>query len=122
MAAAPRQIAFQEAISICFSKYATFSGRAPRSEFWWFYVFSLLMNMGMNITQNVVGDLFRIASLVVSIGIGIPLLAAATRRLHDTNRSGWWQLLWITIIGIIPLVIWLASKSDPQENDFGRPL
>ena len=80
------------------------------------------MNMGMNITQNVAGDVFGIASLVVSIGIGIPLLAAATRRLHDTNRSGWWQLLWITIIGIIPLVIWLASKSDPQENDFGRPL
>jgi uncharacterized membrane protein YhaH (DUF805 family) len=50
-----------------------------------------------------------------------PFLAAGPRRLHDTNRSGWWQLLSLTLIGLIPLIYWLASKGDEHANQYGQP-
>jgi len=99
---------FQESIKVCFAKYADFSGRATRSEYWWFALFCFLANL-------VVQRVSLILSILFLFGTMLPTVAAAARRLHDTNRSGWWQLVvLIPIIGWIVIVIFLAqeSKSD----------
>ncbi len=103
-----------ESISSCFSKYANFDGRASRSEYWWFFLFSLLLNWGGIIveaatpTSNEVSDLHLLTNLIALV-LFLPSIAVASRRLHDTGRSGWNQLWMFTIIGIIPLFIYLAS-------------
>ena len=75
---------FQEAIKTCFRKYADFEGRAGRPEYWWFMLFVLLASMALSVISPMLSGLF-------SIGVLLPTIAAATRRLHDTERSGWWQ-------------------------------
>lgn len=99
-----------ESIKVCFSKYASFSGRASRSEFWWFLLvgtLSLIILMQLSITLY----------FIVSLLLFLPSLAVGTRRLHDTNRSGWWQLLnLIPIIGIIILIyFWIQEAKEPNN-------
>src|SRR5262245_32864089 len=114
---------FAQSISTCFRKYSTFQGRATRSEFWWFVLFDALVVLGLVVAGIAMGlspkgiDLFaRGGSLVLC---GLPYLAVTTRRLHDVNRNGWWQLISITIIGIIPLFYWLCKSGDAQANGYG---
>ena len=95
---------FGKAISTCFSKFGDASGRASLSEYWWFFTFCVVLNL---LTANL-GNLITF----------IPAINAANRRLHDTGRSGWYQLLWLTCIGVIPLLIWLASEGDDAPNRF----
>lgn len=100
---------FAESISTCFSKYADFNGRASRSEYWWFQLFFTLIYVGsLMISEVLVG--------LVSLGFIIPLLAVGSRRLHDTNHSGWLQLL-----NIIPIanfyVIYLLIKKSGIEGE-----
>lgn len=96
---------FQESIKVCFSKYADFSGRASRSEYWWFILFLFLGSAAAAMISSTIGGLFTLATL-------LPALAAATRRLHDTNRSGWWQLIaFVPVLGIIIIVIFLTQES-----------
>ncbi len=115
---------FGLAISTCLGKYAKFSGRASRSEFWWFYLFNLLMGLVMSIIGAGVFPndpiLSEIPSLIVWLALLLPLLAAGTRRLHDIGRTGWWQLLSLTIIGIILLVIWWCFDTKKETNKYGE--
>ena len=105
---------FQESIKTCFSKYADFNGRAVRSEYWWFALFIVLVSMGLGIISEIVSGLFSLAVL-------IPSIAAATRRLHDTNRSGWWQLIaFIPFIGWIIIIIFLAQEGNSDTNQYGH--
>ncbi|MDR7335280.1 DUF805 domain-containing protein [Roseateles asaccharophilus] len=95
---------FQESIRTCFSKYVDFSGRASRSEYWWFFLFLVII--------YVAGALFSdfIYYLLV-LGTFLPSLAVAVRRLHDTDRSGWWLLIgFIPLIGGIILIVLLAQE------------
>lgn len=104
-------------------KYADFSSRSPRREYWMFILFYLIFSFvigfldGLAHTQvNGLG----ILSLIFSLFMLIPSLSVATRRLHDTDRSGWWQLIGIIpIIGILVLIYFLACDSDPFPNDYG---
>ena len=103
---------FFDAIKTCFSKYVTFSGRASRSEFWYFYLFSIILN----IILFIVSDIFMWVSALLLI---LPLLAVTARRLHDINKSGWWQL-----IGFVPIIGWVMiffyiKKSDLEDNKYG---
>ena len=93
---------FTKSIEVCFNKYATFSGRASRSEFWWFYLFGILggiiagiidvMIFGYSIeVTGPMGWIFTIVLLLPSIAVG-------ARRLHDVGKSGWWQLLYFVLI------------------------
>ena len=108
---------FGKSISTCFSKFFDFNGRASRPEYWWFYLFTLLLSWG-----SILVDHSQVLSLLLNLVFFFPVIGAGARRLHDTNRSGWWQLIMLTIIGIIPLIIWLASKGSDQENQYGSPL
>jgi len=104
---------FGEAIATCFKKYADFTGRAARAEYWWFTLFIFLASIGMAIVSETLAALF-------SLGTTLPCLAVVTRRLHDTDRSGWWQLLWLVpLLGWIPLLIWATQKGKAEPNRFG---
>ena len=110
---------FTESISTCMGKYATFKGRATRSEFWWFYLFTVLVNWGATIFGTVSlgdeeGSMF---SGIVSLILFIPAIAAGCRRMHDIGRSGWWQLLSITLIGIPVVIYWYAKDTDHELVD-----
>ena len=133
---------FGRAIETCFKKYADFNGRASRAEYWWFFLFSFIVNLALSFLP-VIGQ-------IISLGLIIPGISAAARRLHDTNRSGWLQLLpgvpmvlaallfgagagsgadalfvLGAIIGLgaaglgILLLIWLASAGQPAKNQYG---
>jgi uncharacterized membrane protein YhaH (DUF805 family) len=100
---------FGQAIASCFSKYATFSGRASRSEFWWFFLFQVLVSLAV----SMVGDTY---SGLVSLALLLPALAVGARRLHDIGRTGWWQLLMLTGIGLLLLIFWWVQPSSSSEG------
>ena len=103
---------FGESIKICFSKYADFSGRASRPEFWWWTLFVILASVACGIVSDKLSALFSLATL-------LPSLAVGARRLHDTNRSGWLQLLYIVpLLGWILLFFWSAQQGR-GPNRFG---
>lgn len=135
---------FVDAIKTCMRKYATFSGRASRSEFWWFYLFTFIVSilagvidtfvLGLSFEDN--GPLQSIASL----GFLLPTLAATVRRLHDTGRSGWLILVpvgglllgvmmalvggvvfmfLIIVAALVLQLVWLCQASEPGANRFG---
>ncbi|SLN21119.1 Inner membrane protein YhaI [Aquimixticola soesokkakensis] len=112
---------FKTATKTCLQKYATFSGRAPRSEYWYFILFSVLGQFLLSLVDMLLGmgDLSPLSSLF-SLALVIPTFAAGARRLHDINRTGWWQLLTlIPIIGWIVLLVWYVKKGDDSTNRFG---
>ena len=103
-----QEIGFGDAIKICFNKFADFEGRARRSEFWWWYLFTVLIGW--------IPYIGWLASLVFLI----PSWAVGARRLHDTGRSGWLQLLMlIPCVGNIILIIWWCEDSH-GDNEYGQ--
>lgn len=115
---------FGQAITTCMGKYFTFSGRAKRSEYWWFYLFTVLMSWGASLagaaTFGPGEPAADMLSGVLSLVFLIPTLAAGSRRLHDIGKSGWWQLLIITIIGIIVLIVWWATDTKQAGDKYGE--
>lgn len=116
---------FKEAVSTCFNKYATFSGRAPRSEYWWFALFNVLVSLALNVVVQAGGGTSMALNLiagVASLALFLPGLAVAVRRLHDIDKSGWWLLIGlIPLIGFIFVLIWFCTKGSVGENRFGYP-
>ena len=132
-------MSFAEAIKTCFKKYADFSGRASRPEFWWFVLFYYLVILlpvvpliaidagsvnhaafeepGSTAAVGVFGVLVGVALL----GLLIPYLAAGVRRLHDTGKSGWWWLISLVPFGSIVLIVFFAIEGTPGWNQFGPP-
>lgn len=112
-----------EAVKVCFSKYVTFSGRARRAEYWWFTLFLVIISVvlvGIDIAVMGANYTFGIADLWSLVTI-LPSLAVTSRRLHDTDRSAWWMLLFlIPLIGAIILIVWLATKGTAGSNRFGE--
>ena len=103
----------QDAFLTCLKKYADFSGRASRSEYWWFALAQMLVVIAASIVSDTLGTLVMLALLV-------PICAAATRRLHDAGRSGWWQLLTlIPLVGALVVLYWLVQPSESSGNEFG---
>ena len=105
-------------------KYAVFSGRARRKEYWMFTLFSFIISCvlvfveGLAASQGVV-TLFVVTGLY-SLAVMIPSMAVSFRRLHDTNRSGWWVLIaLIPLIGNIVLLVFTVQDSQPNENQYG---
>lgn len=117
----------QTSIKTCFSKYATFSGRASRSEFWFFQLFTFLGSIATLIIDVMIlgfslDDASSPTNLIFLLIVMIPSVAVGCRRLHDLNKSGWWQILYLTIIGIILLIIWWATQGENKKNKFGLPI
>ena len=102
---------FGQAISVCLSKYATFSGRATRPEFWWFFLFQVLISVAASMLGDVIAAL-------VSLGLLLPALAVGTRRLHDIGKSGWWQLIMLTVIGLLVLIYWWVQPTVEGSSEY----
>ena len=93
--------------------YAQITGRASRSEYWWFYLFTVLATAAADTFGGSVGNL-------ASLAFFLPGLALVARRLHDTGRSGWWFFITFTIIGIPVVFYWLVKDSDAGANKYGE--
>jgi uncharacterized membrane protein YhaH (DUF805 family) len=105
-------MSFVEAVKSCFHNYATFDGRAPRSEYWFFHLFGFLATLAGLLT----GFLF----LVIVVGLLAPSLAVNVRRLHDIGKSGWFLfIVCIPLIGAFILLIWHCQRGTPGDNRFG---
>lgn len=93
---------FMEAVKVCFSKYVTFSGRARRSEYWWFYLFNTIVGIVLAFISEGLGNLYNVA-------VFLPWIAVTARRLHDVDRSGWWMLIpLVPALLLIPATIGVA--------------
>lgn len=102
---------FLESLQVCVAKYSDFNGRATRAEYWWCFLAVMVGSLAASTVDPVLCTLFSVATLM-------PLLAAGARRLHDTNRSGWWQLLALVPFGgfIVMLLLAMPSSSDAIES------
>lgn len=134
---------FAESVRTCFGKFADFQGRASRSEFWWFFLFSVLVSLGLTIPLYVLmaiaaaaGDnaagaglaaviaiIWSIAVVIITIVLLIPLLAVGARRLHDYGQSAWLLLLYCVPCGNLVLIVLWALGGTPGDNPYGpRPV
>jgi uncharacterized membrane protein YhaH (DUF805 family) len=112
---------FQDAIQSGLRNYVTFSGRAARSEFWYWTLFAFLVAAVSGILDFALFPSMGTGPLnaVTSLLLFLPGLAVSVRRLHDLDRTGWWILLTLTIIGLIVLLIWDCTKGTDGPNRFG---
>jgi uncharacterized membrane protein YhaH (DUF805 family) len=100
-------------------KYAVFNGRARRKEYWMFVLWNFIIGLVIGFLSGFLGILIILLYLYM-LAILIPSLAVTVRRLHDTNRSGWWWFInFIPVIGFIILIVFLAQDSQPGENQYG---
>jgi len=113
-------------IQTCFKKYAVFSGRASRSEFWWFALFTFIGGIVTSVADvmilGYVSEDWGPLNIIFTIITTLPGLAVGARRLHDINRTGWWQLITLTVIGVILLLIWWATTGENKKNRFGNKI
>jgi uncharacterized membrane protein YhaH (DUF805 family) len=118
---------FTTAVKAVFKKYTDFSTRSLRSEYWYWVLFSFLASIALSIVDSILfGSRMSVAASGPLAGLFslltlIPNISVATRRLHDTNKSGWWQLIALTVVGIIPLILWLCQPGTKGKNDYGDP-
>jgi uncharacterized membrane protein YhaH (DUF805 family) len=128
-------MSFAESVKTVFSKYATFSGRARRAEFWWFALFAAVVNLVLSILGAALGGAtpdpvtgetsgaglaVGILALVVGLALVLPTLAVTVRRLHDTDRSGWWWFIGLVpFVGAIVLLVFELLPGTPGPNRFG---
>jgi uncharacterized membrane protein YhaH (DUF805 family) len=123
-------MSFVQAINSGFHRYVDFQGRSSRSEYWYWFLFYFLISLGFGVLEaiagiagggapNAISTAIKLLDDLVDIAFFLPTIAIAVRRLHDTNRSGWWYLIAFTIIGLIPLIIWFCTRGTIGENPFG---
>jgi uncharacterized membrane protein YhaH (DUF805 family) len=115
-----------DAIKTCFVKYLDFDGRAPRSEYWYFTLFLILLGAFSTYVDFEYGLTFGeglseqgITGGIINLLTILPTLAVGVRRLHDIGKSGWWVLLPFTIIGIFVIIYW-AAQISVDDNEYGK--
>lgn len=128
---------FTKSIVTCFSKYATFKGRASRSEFWWFQLFLWLLALIIvvafkfaeeffELDNKQANSIFKFVETTYVLTLIMPALAIFVRRLHDMNRSGWWVLLhaiaYVTPFAALILYVWCTLKSRKTDNKYDEVL
>jgi uncharacterized membrane protein YhaH (DUF805 family) len=115
-----REATARQAAERFFKKYTVFTGRASRSEYWWWTLIAFVINVVINLLARAIG-FFLIIEILWALAIIVPGIALACRRLHDTGRSGWWQLLaLIPCVGWIILIVWLATPPKPEGDRYNN--
>ncbi|MBN1442063.1 MAG: DUF805 domain-containing protein [Planctomycetes bacterium] len=101
-------------------KYAVFDGRARRKEFWMFCLFNLVIAFVLGFVEGLLGSP-GVVGILYGLAVIIPSIAVAVRRLHDTDRSGWWVLIGlIPLIGLIILIVFYVQDGTPGPNQYGE--
>lgn len=111
-------------VRTCVKKYADFTGRAPRSELWWFALATAIASLILTVIDfslfNGLAAEIGVLSSIFGLAVILPQLSVGARRLHDINRSGWWQLLiLLPVIGWLVLLYFFVLKGTNGSNDFG---
>ncbi|MCL1495798.1 MAG: DUF805 domain-containing protein [Pseudanabaena sp. Salubria-1] len=115
---------YMEWYFLALRKYKDFDGRSKRNEYWYFVLFNFLITLVLGIIDGVLrltlpGSGFGLLGGLYSLAILVPAVAAGIRRLHDTGRSGWWLLIaFVPFVGAIVLIVFLASESQPERNQY----
>ncbi len=114
---------FWVAVKTCLIKYATFEGRATRSEYWYWVLFVILLgSIALLLDMHVFKDANILTCYrIFHLAVFVPGIAVTVRRLHDVGRSGWWLLLVPTIVGAFLVFYWELKLSDVKKNNFGPP-
>ena len=115
-------MSFKDAIVSAFSNYAVFSGRARRSEFWYFYLFRILIQAGIILISELIGGdrLKLVLDTLILLVLFVPELALGWRRMHDIGKSGAYVLFaLLPVVGWILLIVWLCQDSQPGGNQYG---
>ena len=114
-----------EAVKSVLNKYATFTGRSARSEYWWWVLFTIIVSVVLGFVEfllfgsrmgqvGILGAIYSLATLIPSIAVGV-------RRLHDLAKSGWWLLIiFIPLIGVLVLLYWFVQRGTVGPNEFGN--
>ena len=112
---------FQQAISSGFGNYVNFSGRAARSEFWYWLLFALIVSVATAILDTAIFPDSYVSpfNAISGLILFLPGLAMWVRRLHDLDRTGWWMLIVFTVIGIILLIVWACMKGTTGTSRYG---
>ncbi len=112
-----------QAVRDALRNYATFRGRAPRPQFWWFVLFVLAGGLICDLLDRVLfGERARLLGPVFSLATLVPLIAISVRRLHDIGRTGWWVLLHLVpVIGLLVMIYFYLLRGDRGSNRFGPP-
>ena len=101
-------------------KYTVFTGRSRRKEFWMFALINLIIGGVLGYVEGLVGGP-GIIGILYSLAVLIPGIAVSVRRLHDTDKSGWWLLIaFVPIIGAIVLLVFMVLDGQPDENQYGK--
>jgi uncharacterized membrane protein YhaH (DUF805 family) len=108
---------FVQAIQSGVSKYVQFEGRASRSEYWYWTLFSLLVSVAASIVDGMSGT--EAVSVIAGLALLLPGLAMSARRLHDIDRTFWWVLITFTIVGALVLIYWACLRGTVGPNRFG---
>ena len=108
-----------EAVSSCLKKYATFRGRATRAEYWWFWLFNVILNVILQALSEDMPGSQTVAAVtgIITLALFLPGVAACCRRLHDRDHTGWWQLIAFTLIGLIPPLQALPDGGQPLRRN-----
>jgi len=115
---APAVMPFPDAVRSVLNQYVTFTGRARRSEYWWFGLFNLGLSLVAAAFDAFIG--VPLSQWIVGLGLLLPGLAVAVRRLHDIGRSGWWLLIGaVPLVGAIVLIVFLCTDSERGPNRWG---
>lgn len=114
------------AVNIVLSKYATFSGRASRPEFWWWVLAVFLANLAASALDTLIfgagPDNSQPIGALLNLALFVPNIAVAARRLHDIGKSGWWLLLaFIPVLGLLVLIFFYVQPTQPEPNAYGAP-
>ncbi|MBD2750097.1 DUF805 domain-containing protein [Microvirga sp. BT688] len=111
---------FSQSIKTCLNKYATFTGRAQRSEYWYFFLVMVLANIVASVLDSVIFGDIPVLYLIATLALLVPSIAAGVRRLHDTDKSGWWLLLGLVpFVGAIVLIVFFCQRGTVGPNQFG---
>jgi len=119
-------MSFFEAIASNFRNYVNFAGRATRSEYWYWTLPIVIINVVLGVVDERLnpgtsfGALSWVTMIVFFVTV-LPTVAVSIRRLHDIDRSGWWILLWFTLLGGLVLIYWACRPGTPGPNRFGAP-
>lgn len=118
---------FGQAVKSCFNQYCGFKGRASRAEFWWFALFGFVLGFVLGFVDGLLftlteNEFFALLGFrgLFQLGVFLPNLAVTARRLHDTDKSGWWMLLYLTIIGGIVVFIFTLLRGNEGSNKYGE--